>query len=94
MHSEQILSQVLTFQEDIHKQENKDGTLSLLKLSLNEHFFVADGIAADICRKVDGKTNLQQIILSLGYQKSEMDETFEGQLVSLVSELKKEQIIL
>jgi hypothetical protein len=79
--------------QEILARKNFDGTVAIMHLENDEHFFTIDGIAADAWKLIDGKTSLSKIRAQLVKKHKPPLDRLAKDLRVLIKTLQKEKLL-
>jgi hypothetical protein len=79
--------------QEILARKNFDGTVAIMHLENDEHFFTIDGIAADAWKLIDGKSTLSKIRAQLVKKHKPPLDRITKDLKILIKTLQKEKLL-
>ena len=78
---------------DILARKNSDGSVAILRLDNDQHFFLIDGLAAEIWNGINGKTPLRAITKKIAGEHNPPVAKFESDTRKLIKSLQKAHLI-
>jgi hypothetical protein len=78
---------------DILARKNSDGSVAILRLDNDQHFFVIDGLAAEVWNGINGKSSLGSITKRIAAQHKPPVARFEADTRKLIKSLQKARLI-
>ena len=73
---------------------NKDGSVAIIRLDSDQYFYTLDGVSAEVWSSMDGKKTLARIVASLIKKHGLPEERFVKDVNKLISDLRKERLLL
>ena len=78
---------------DVLSRDNADGTVAIMKLDNDRFFFTLSDMAAEVWKRMNGKTPLEVIKKELVKKFSPPETRFNRDVEKLLKDLKKEKLI-
>ncbi|MBI3557785.1 MAG: PqqD family protein [Deltaproteobacteria bacterium] len=84
-----------TFQraKDVLSRRNVDGTVAIMRLADDQHFFTIEGVAAEVWLMIDGQASINQIKETIMRKHKPSEARLDRNLSKLIKGLLKEKLI-
>lgn len=86
-------SELVLSRDEVISRSNPDRTVTIMRFDDDEHFFVLDGIAAELWSMIDGKRSLERIKDALIQKHRPPRERFARDVANLIRSLMREQLV-
>lgn len=79
--------------DELLERDNADGTVAVMRLGDEEHFYTIDGVAAEVWKLIDGNTSVDDIRKNIIERFNPPEDRFETDLAEFLGELQKKKLI-
>lgn len=75
-------------------RRDRDGSIAIIILNNSRHYFIADGIRAEVWSLIDGKRSLKNIAAKITQDHGIEESVSLKKIQKIISEFKKEKLLV